>query len=261
MTDPDSAQTQKAPVAVVTGAARGLGRALVTELCARGVRVAGIGRSASSLAPVTEALADQTFLPVVADMADVDAVADAFGQVDAAFGPAEILINNAAVFPHRDILDETPGSFMDTLAINLGGPVAASHEALRRMVKTGEGRIITVTSYAGRRPAPMSAAYAVSKEAARAFHRALYADLGDRFPGIILTDWIPGALNTEMGISNGLDPAQVARWGAALALSRDRSLNGVIFAENREELPEQSLKRRLFEKVTGRARQPRVMPG
>ncbi|WP_425093886.1 SDR family oxidoreductase [Tropicimonas sp. S265A] len=261
MTETDPTAPQTAPIAVVTGAARGLGRALATELCARGVCVAGIGRSATSLAPVTEALAEHTFLPVVADMADPDAVAAAFREVDAAFGPVEILINNAAVYPHRDILEETPGSFMDTLAINLGGPVAANHEALKRMVKTGQGRIITVTSYAGRRPAPMSAAYSVSKEAARALHRALHADLGDRFPGIILTDWIPGALNTEMGISNGLDPARVARWGAELALSRDRSLNGAIFDENREDLPPQSFKRRLFEKVTGRARRPRVLPG
>lgn len=256
---PSGSSSDRAPVAVVTGAGRGLGRALSEELAARGARVAGIGRSAESLAATAEAIG-ATFLPVVADIADPEAVSRAFSEIDAALGPPDILINNAAVYPRRDILEETPETYMATVAINLGGMVAATHEALARMVDRGEGRIVNVTSFAGRKPAALSSAYSVTKGAARIYTAALVADLGDRFPGIVVTDWIPGALATTMGIPEGHDPRQAARWGAALALWRDRSLNGAVFVENREELPPRSRKRRLFDRVTGRVRTPRRLP-
>jgi len=252
--------SEKAPVAVVTGAARGLGQALVQELCRRNVRVAGVGRSAASLAPLAQSVSGHNFLPVVADVAQPDMMHQAFLDVDAHLGSVDILINNAAVYPHRDILDETPSTFMDTLGVNVAGPMIATHEALKRMVPNGQGRIITVTSFAGRRPAPMSAAYSVSKEAARAYSRALFADLSDRFPGIVITDWIPGALQTEMGIPEGHTPERAAKWGAALALLQDRALNGEVFVENRQELLAKSFKRRLFDKLVGRKETPVILP-
>lgn len=250
----------KPPVAVVTGAARGLGRALACELCARGVHVVGIGRSLESLGPVTRALEEQSFLPLVADVTDPGAMAEAFDRIDAKLGLVSILVNNAAVYPHRDILDETPALFMETVSVNLGGAVTATHEALKRMVETGEGRIICVTSFAGLGPAPMAAAYSVSKDATRTFSRALHADLSDRFPGIVVLDWIPGALNTNMGIAEGHDPALAARWGASLALTAGRELNGTVFVENRQHLPPKSRKRRLFDRLLGRPIKPYVLP-
>lgn len=248
--------TDTPKVAAITGAARGLGRALATELARRDVRVAAIGRSAESLA----SFASDRIVPVVADIADPDAVARAFSEIDAALGPVDILINNAAVYPHRDILDETPQSFQATMAVNLGGTVAATHEALKRMVARGTGRIVNVATFADRRPAPMSAAYSVSKGAAQILTRALVADLGDRFPDIVVTDWIPGALQTDMGIADGIPPQTAARWGAALALMTDRSLNGAVFDRRIEVLPIRSVTARALDRITGRTRTARHLP-
>jgi NAD(P)-dependent dehydrogenase (short-subunit alcohol dehydrogenase family) len=234
-------------LAIVTGASGGLGRALSVALCKRGVTVAGFGRRAHELNQ-TQTLAGPLFHPVVVDVADPASVAAGFRQAED-LGPITILINNAAVYPRRDILDETPDSFAATLNTNLGGVMTCTHEALKRMVGTGAGRIVNVASMADIAPLPASAAYAVSKGAGRILTRALVADLGDRFPRIVISDWLPGMLATGMGIADGLDPAVAAEWGATLALWDDPSLNGTLWEQNRELLPPRSLKRRLRDKV------------
>lgn len=243
-------------VAVVTGAGTGLGRELAIGLAQRGVLVAGFARRASLLQETARHAGDH-FLPVPVDVADARAVGDGFDEVTRLLGPVTLLVNNAAVYPRLDFLDETPDSFMQTVAINLGGMVACSHEALRRMADTGRGRILNVSTFADLAPIPASSAYSVSKGAARILTRALIADVCDRFPDIVINDWMPGALATGMGIPDGLDPAVAARWGIALALWHDRSLTGTIWERDTEQLPPRSLKRRLRDMVLRTAPQPR----
>lgn len=239
-------------LAVITGAGGGLGRALARELSKRGIPVAGIGRDVSSLDETGTGCAGP-FHPVLADMADPEQVADAFDRIDA-IGAPDILINNAAAYPRRDFLDETPESFARTMNTNLGGVVAATHEALLRMVRTGQGRIVNVASMADIAPLPASSAYSVSKGAARIFTRALVADLGDRFPGIIISDWLPGMLATRMGVETGLQPEDAAKWGATLALWNEPSLNGTVWEMNRELLPARGLKGRIKDRLLGQRR-------
>ncbi len=234
--------------AVVTGAGSGLGRALALALCARGVAVTGFGRRQAAL-DGTAALAEAGFTGRVVDVADAGAVAAAFAGMDRAGTAPDILINNAAVYPRRDILDETPASFAATLAINLGGVVACTDAALRLMVRAGRGRILNVATFADVAPLPASAAYAVSKGAARIYTRALVADLGDRFPGIVISDWMPGMLATGMGIADGLPPEVAAEWGATLALWHEPSLNGTVWERDRELLPPRGLKGRLKDRL------------
>ncbi len=242
-------------IAVVTGAGSGLGRALAVALCAKGLRVAGLGRRAEALEE-TAKLAGDGFLPVVADVADPAQVRAAFETIRAV-APVSRLINNAAVYPHRDMLDETGESFMQTVAINLGGTVACTAEALKDMTTSGRGRILNVSSFADMHPLPCSAAYAVSKGAVTTFSRALVADLGDRLPKIVVTTWMPGMLDTQMGLAEGLDPAVAANWGAALLLWDDPDLNGAVFEMDREILPPRGLKGRLKDAVRLRRRKPR----
>ena len=252
MTDP------REPLAVVTGAGGGLGRALSRAFAARGIAVAGIGRNDAALRETGRPCADR-FHPVVADIADPAQVARAFERIEA-IAPPTILVNNAAIYPRRDILDETPESFGLTMATNLGGVVAATHEALARMTRTGQGRIVNVASMADIAPLPASAAYSVSKGAARIFTRALVADLGDRFPGIVISDWLPGVLATRMGIEDGLSPEAAAPWGVALALWHERSLNGTVWEMDRELLPPRGLKRRVKDRLLGRRVVARRLP-
>ena len=235
-------------LAVVTGAGSGLGRALSLELIARGVRVAGIGRRADALQQTAEK-AGHRFTPVPLDVSDFDAVQEAFQHLRTEIGPITLLINNASVYPRRDFLDETPESFMRSVSINLGGVVTCTHAALQDMIAVGAGRIMSVSTFADLKPLPTASAYSVSKGAARIFTRALVADLADRFPNIVVNDWVPGALATEMGIPDGIDPAVAARWGATLALWEDPSLTGTVFDRDCEQLLPRTLKRRLVDKA------------
>jgi len=248
-------ETPSAQIALVTGAGRGLGRALSLELAGRGLQVAALGRKRADLDSLaTEA---EGITPIVADVADVQSLTNAFAQIDDSLGPVDTLINNAAIYPHRDFLEETPDSFMSTLAINLGGPAACAMLALERMVPQGAGRIVNVASFAGRNPAHLSSAYSVSKGAALILTQSMVRDLGQRFPDIVISDWVPGALNTPMGLPDGIAPEQAAKWGADLALMRERDLNGATFLKDMEHLPPQSWKRRLFDKFSGRSQAPR----
>lgn len=229
---------------VVTGASSGLGRAMAVELVRKGARVAGFGRRTDALLE-TARLAGSGFEPCTVDVSSPQEVNAAMDRLARELAPVTILINNAAVYPRRDFLDETPQSFMHSIAINLGGMVNCSHAALKQMVQTGHGRILNVSTFADLAPIPASSAYAVSKGAARIFTKALRADIEDRFPNIIVNDWMPGILATDMGFADGIQPEIAARWGVELALWNDASLRGTVWEQNAELLPPRSLKRRL----------------
>jgi NAD(P)-dependent dehydrogenase (short-subunit alcohol dehydrogenase family) len=243
-------------VAVVTGAGTGLGRELAIELVRRGWQVAGFGRRQEMLAE-TATRAGNLFVPMPLDVGDADAVRSRFNEISRSFGLVSLLINNAAVYPRADFLDDSPQDFMRTVTTNLGGMVACSHAALGHMIERGSGRILNVSTFADLAPLPASAAYSVSKGAARIFTRALVADICDRFPDIVINDWIPGALATEMGIPNGLDPLMAARWGVSLATWHDRTLTGTVWAGFLEQLPIRSLKSRLRDALLMRSPIPR----
>lgn len=248
----------KSGIAVVTGAGGGLGRALALELVARGMRVVALGRRREGIEE-TAAMAPEGAVEVLqVDVADAGAVREGLREVSEEV-PITLLINNAAVYPRRDFLDETPESFMDTVAINLGGMVNCSHAALEGMVEVGFGRIMNVSTFADLAPLSASSGYAVSKGAARILSRAMIADLADRFPDIVINDWMPGVLATKMGVAHGLDPAQSARWGAALALWHDPALTGSVFEQDREILPPRGLKGRIKDAVLMRRQSPRVI--
>ena len=243
-------------LAIVTGAGSGLGRAMAIALAHKDVRVAGFGRRADALEK-TARLAGPRFVPCTVDVSSTEEVEAVMERLARDVAPVTILINNAAVYPRRDFLDETPQSFMHSVAINLGGMVNCSHVALKQMVQTGRGRILNVSTFADLAPIPMSSAYSVSKGAAKIFTRALRADIEDRFPDIIINDWMPGALATEMGIPDGIAPEVAARWGVELALWNDPSLRGTIWERDMEQLPHRSLKGRIKDKVLRRTRTPR----
>ncbi len=246
-----------AGTALITGAGSGLGRALACRLTKEGMTVIGLGRRAAALEE-TAKQAGNTFTPIPTDISDFNALRAAFDQLNGK-PPLTLLINNAATYPRRDILDETPESFMATMSTNFGGTLAATRLALDHFTKTGFGRILNVATFADLNPLPTASAYSTSKGANRILTRALIADLGDRFPDITITDWMPGMLATDMGIPDGLPPAQSAIWGADLALWHDRSLNGATFEQNREILPSQGLKTRLKNALLLRSRKPRML--
>jgi NAD(P)-dependent dehydrogenase (short-subunit alcohol dehydrogenase family) len=253
----DSAFTE---IAVVTGAGSGLGRALSVELSQRGVFVVGFGRRSEPLEETKALAAPGLFTAMSVDVRSDSAVVDAFSQIESLWGDVTILINNAAVYARRDLIEETSESFMDSIHVNLGGVVSCSNAALRMMTRRGSGTIINVGSFADVEPEPSSAAYSVSKGAARILTKCYVADLSDRFPDVLISNWMPGILATDMGRADGIDPAAAAKWGANLALRRDRFINGAVFERDREILPARSLKQRLRDRIFLRPKmQPRFL--
>lgn len=245
MRKPTDMQETLAEIAVITEASWGIGQALAMALVRRGIAVAGIAR---------EAFSAEGVLSVTADVRKPEEVARAFGEIREKLGAPTILINNAETYPDRDILDETPDSFMDTVRLNLGGAFNCCHEVLPDMVASGSGRIINVVTFADVSPAPLAAGYSVSKGALRILTRALVADLGDRFPGIVITDWVPGTHSPRRGIPDGVEPGIAAEWGASLALMRSPTINGLVFLQDREHIPPRSLKGRVKDRVLGKGR-------
>lgn len=245
-------------VAVVTGAGSGLGRALARGLAAQGVRVAALGRRLDAL-EVTAA-GHEGIVPVACDVSDPRVLEASFERVRTELGPVLLLVNNAAVYPHRDVFGESQESFMQTVATNLGGTFGATRLALEDMAEAGFGRIVNIASFADIAPLPASSGYSVSKGAQLILTRALVADLTDRLPDIVISDWLPGMLATEMGVPDGLDPEIAAKWGVTLALWHERSLNGVTFEMMRELPPARSLKARLKDRLLlRRAAKPRLL--
>lgn len=249
--------TARPRVAVVTGASAGLGRALSAALARRGVVVAGIARRPPQLEETGRLCPPGCFVGVAGDVSDPGAMRAAFDRIEREVGEIAILVNNAAVYPRGDLLAGGVEAAIAAVDVNLKGAMICSDAALRHMLLRGRGRILNVGSFAGEAPLPGSLGYSVSKAGMRAFSLALAAETGDRLPGIVVSEWMPGELATGIGRRDGLDPAVAAEWGAALALDASPSLHGVTFVEDTERLRPRSPRQRMIDLLRGRRPAPR----
>ena len=149
--------------ALITGAARGIGRAFAEAYLAEGARVAIADIDA---ARVEDTAAEIGALPVVMDVTDQASIDAGVARVVAELGGIDILINNAALFDLAPIVDITRDSYDRLFAINVGGTLFTLQAVARHMIDTGRrGRIINMASQAGRRGEPLVAVYCATKAA------------------------------------------------------------------------------------------------
>ena len=209
-------------VAVVTGAARGIGRATAERLLAEGARVvfSDIDEETLRATATAQGAADR----VVAARADVSRKADMDRLVDAAvdkFGAIDIMVNNAGIAPVVDFLDVTEELLGRVLDINLKGAFYGTQAAARRMIAQGRGGvIINMSSINSGLANPNVAPYAISKggmnqvtsTAAVAFapHRIRVVGVG---PGTIMTDMVAGAFVQSAGHHAILSRTPLGRYG------------------------------------------------
>lgn len=181
-------------VALVTGASRGIGRAVAVELARRGLRVFAVARTAQDLDELAR-VADIT--PIVASVTD-DGAADRIVQaVLGATGRLDVLVNNAGIFPaERPVWELDPAVWREVLAVNLDAPFALTRLAARDMVARGTGRIVMVASTAGEVGGPRAAAYCASKHAVIGLMRAVAQDVGPY--GVTCNAVCPGWVDTPM---------------------------------------------------------------
>lgn len=212
--------------AVVTGGARGLGRAIAHRLAEAGADLVIIdidGDAARSAAEDLAARHGRTVVAVAADVADAASVATAADGAVAALSGIDIWVNNAGVFPNADILAMPEAMWDTTLAVNAKGTFLGAQEAARRMQSTGRGGVIVnVVSTAGfRAPFPGMAAYVSSKHAVRGLTRSLAVDLAPR--GIRVLGVAPSYVPTE-----GTSAAAEAGAAAAAAAGVEMPSLGVM---------------------------------
>ena len=164
-------------VAVVTGAARGVGRAITHAFVAAGARVVAADRDADGLAETCRDLGDA----VVAVTADITTPAGAEQIVSAApqhFGRLDYCINNAAVAPHAALLDERVEVWDTVYAVNCRGTFLMTQAAARVLIAQGEGgRIVNFSSGVSSRGSAGAAAYASSRAATESFTRVAAIEL------------------------------------------------------------------------------------
>jgi NAD(P)-dependent dehydrogenase (short-subunit alcohol dehydrogenase family) len=153
-------------VAVVTGASRGIGRAVTERLAAEGADVALLARSQHEVAEAAAALTRDGVraLGLRADVTRGEEVDAAFQEVSDRLGPPTLLVNNAGLFSAVGPLWEVdPEAWWRDVEVSLRGTFLCSRAALRWMLLGGRGRILNMTSLAGTRPSPHATAYACAK--------------------------------------------------------------------------------------------------
>jgi 3-oxoacyl-[acyl-carrier protein] reductase len=182
-------------VALVTGASRGIGRAIAIELGRRGFTVAVNYRADDAAAAEAVAAAGPGARALRADVADPAAVTAMFAELDA-LGPLGVVVCNAGIARDTLLGASTAADFGDVLATNLGGVVACCREAARRMMSRRTGSIVALSSVAAQRPGRGQSNYAASKGAIEAFVRALAVELAPR--NIRVNAVAPGIIDTAM---------------------------------------------------------------
>jgi NAD(P)-dependent dehydrogenase (short-subunit alcohol dehydrogenase family) len=188
-------------VALITGAGRGIGRAIALAFAGEGAKVAVTARTTAELDEVVTAIRskDGTALALPADLADRSVPAKLVARVATELGPVEILVNNAGVGSSADPrpVAEFDDDFWDlSLALNLTAPYLLCKAVLPEMLARRYGRIITVASIAGKIGTLHGAAYSASKHGVLGLTRSLALEVAAQ--GITVNAICPGPVHTQM---------------------------------------------------------------
>jgi NAD(P)-dependent dehydrogenase (short-subunit alcohol dehydrogenase family) len=182
-------------VIVITGATRGLGRAMTEKFVALGHRIAGCGRSAQHVRELQERYGPDHLFSVV-DVRDDRQVANWAREVLEKFGPPDLLLNNAAVINRNARLWEIPAEEFDAVVdINIKGVVNVLRHFLPAMVQRQAGVIVNFSSAWGRSTSPEVAPYCATKFAIEGLTKALAQELPRGMAAIPLN---PGIIDTDM---------------------------------------------------------------
>lgn len=208
-------------VVLVTGAGRGIGRALAEGFAARGARLAVNDITPGGLDETVAGIAASGFTAkaFVADVASRMAVHAMIEEIREEYGRIDVLINNAGVEPHASLLELDEWDWDRTLAVNLKGAFLLTQSVGRLMVEQGGGVILNIASIAGRAHGLKDrAAYIASKTGLIGFTREAARELAAY--NIRVNAVCPGVIETEMTAALRQDPAVVARWLEDIPLHR-----------------------------------------
>jgi NAD(P)-dependent dehydrogenase (short-subunit alcohol dehydrogenase family) len=183
-------------IAVITGGAQGIGRAIASRYAAEGCKVV-IADIAGHQARVTASEIGGGAIGVEVDVTKQESIDGLFKQTLDSFGPVDILVNNAAVFEMAPILEITRAQYLKVFAVNVEGLLFTLQSAARQMVEHGaRGKIINIASQAGRRGEALVGVYCASKAAVISITQS--AGLGLIKHRINVNGIAPGVVDTPM---------------------------------------------------------------
>jgi NADP-dependent 3-hydroxy acid dehydrogenase YdfG len=192
------AESLSGKVALVTGAIRGIGRAIARDLAVAGAHVVGVARRSAELTELGRELADAISAgqAIPADVGDAAAVRRVFDEVDERFRRLDILVNNAGVAVAEPFLNTNFETWRRVCGTNVDALFLVTQAALQPMLAAGRGDVVFIASDAAIRGIARMAPYCASKHAVLGFARALAAELGGS--GIRVTTVMPGPVNTTI---------------------------------------------------------------
>ena len=213
--------------ALVTGASRGIGRAIALALAARGMRVTGTATGEAGAQAIAQMLAGRDGCRgVVLNVDDATALDAVVGGVVERHGALHVLVNNAGITRDTLALRMKDDDWDAVIATNLKAVFRASRAAMRPMMKQRYGRIVNITSVVGASGNAGQANYAAAKAGVAGLTRSLARELGSR--GITVNCVAPGFIATDM--TGALPEAQKAALLAQIPLGRLGSVDDVAAA-------------------------------
>ena len=231
---------------LITGGSRGIGAACVEAFAAAGCRVVFSYLHSQEQAAALCARWEGRVLAVQADVADQDQVTALFRQAEQAFGPVEVLVNNAGIAQQKLFTDITPAEWRRMLAVHLDGPFYCCQAALPAMIRAKWGRIINISSMWGQVGGSCEVHYSAAKAGLIGLTKALAQEEGPSgvtvnciAPGVVETDMMAGfsaadkqALAEETPLCRLGRPEEVAAAAVFLAGEQAAFITGQVLGVN-----------------------------
>lgn len=208
--------------AIVTGASRGIGRAIALGLAERGYDLAltDIGPQQATLASVAGEVAERgrRCVTILADVSNPEDCRRSAAEAVRGLGHVDALVNNAGILKLASIEELSPELWDTTFAVNARGVFQMTQALIPHLRERRYGRIVNIASLAARTGGPGQSHYAASKSAVVGFTRVSSMELGQY--GITVNAVCPGIIQTEMGMNNLRDPERVAYFEKVTDLHR-----------------------------------------